>query len=252
MKASSLLLLSAISVLFGGCANKAEISSQQAKISGITVQVKEEGYEYTYRYALEHDEKGRITKAEPDHSEDFGVTCFEYGSDTFRIGKGEGMYAVFSLDEQGNLLSTKEEEGFSMVIDEMFLRGTMAYNDKGQLEAIRYPGHEEKIDFVWEEDNLMQMNIEGEHIDFTYTGLENKNNFGFMVRIDDNTRTPVFPYYGLLGKPTRNLPESIGQDGAVITFEYKTNKSGYIEEMTMVYPGRVKVVCYTFRYGEGQ
>lgn len=248
MKASILLLLSAVGVLFAGCTNEAGISSQQAKISGITVQVNEDGYEYTCRYALEHDEEGRITKSEPDHPEIYGITYFDYGRNLFRIRRGGGTVTSL-LNEDGYILSTKGDSEFAG-IEEEFLMGEMMYNDKGQLKAIKYPGYEEKIDFIWEEDNMMQMNIEDEHIDFTYTGLENKNNFGFLLRIDEFHFRLVFPFYSLLGKPTKHLPESIGQDEGVITFEYKTNEAGYIEEMTMVYPGRAKIVHYTFRYGE--
>lgn len=133
----------------------------------------------------------------------------------------------------------------------MFLMGTTVYNDKGQLETIKYPGYEVKMDFLWKDDNMVQLNIEDEQIDFTYTGLENKNNFGFLLRIDEFHFRLVFPFYSLLGKPTKHLPESIEQEGRGSTYQYKLDEEGFIDEMTIIYPDGVaggKEVRYKFVY----
>lgn len=199
--------------------------------------VQSEGY--TYNYTLSYDSLGRITKAVPDNSEIFGITNIEYGTNTYRISKGD-IFVSCSLNEQG-YIDVAEDGDFPVS-----LVGNMYYNEKGQLSSFAYG--DEKMLFYWENDNMVQMSFQDEQIDVSYTTLENKNQFGLFLKIDEENCTPVFPYYMLLGKATQHLPESVGQGVQKISFQYKTDKDGFVTEITMIYPNNSKTVFYRFTY----
>ncbi|HHX70122.1 MAG TPA: hypothetical protein GX708_18990, partial [Gallicola sp.] len=65
-------------------------------ITKITVQ----DTEFTYQYTINYDSQNRIIKIVPDHSEIFGITRIEYGTNTFRISKGD-IFVSCSLNEHG-------------------------------------------------------------------------------------------------------------------------------------------------------
>jgi len=205
------------------------------KISTITVQ--SEGY--TYNYSLSYDSLGRITKAIPDNSEIFGITHIEYGTHTFRISKGD-IFVSCSLNEHGYIEVAKDGDF------PVSLVGNMIYNAKEQLSSIGYG--DENILFNWENDNMVQMWFQDEQIDVSYTTLENKNQFGLFLKIDEENCTLVFPYYMLLGKATKHLPESFGQGEQKVSYQYKTDKDGFVTEIKMIYPNNSKTVFYKFTY----
>ena len=205
------------------------------KITKITVQ----GEEYAFNYTLDYDSQNRIKKIVPDHSEIFGITNLEYGTNSFRISKGD-TFVSCSLNELG-YIKVSEDGDFPV---SMF--GNMFYNKKGQLSSIDYG--EEKLLFTWENDNMVKMSLYDEQIYATYTTLENKNQFGLFLKIDEENCTAVFPYYMLLGKATQHLPESVGQGVQKISFQYKTDKDGFVTEITMIYPNNSKTVFYRFSY----
>jgi glycogen synthase len=226
---SSILLL----LLFIILAQASNISSKRVTI--ITVQ----GDKYTYHYTLKYDSQNRITTAIPDHAETFGITHFEYGANTFRISKGD-IYVSGSLNEQG-YIDIAEDGDFPVL-----LVGNMFYNDKGQLSSIE--NGNEKMLFTWKNDDMVQMNFQDEQINVTYTTFENKNQFGLFLKIDEDNCTPVFPYYTLLGKATQHLPASVGQGEQKISYQYKTDKDGFVTEIAMIYPDNGKTVFYRFAY----
>ena len=86
----------------------------------------------------------------------------------------------------------------------------MVYDEKGQLVATQF-SELDTIHLTWENGNMIQMNFEDGQIDFDYTTLENKNRFGLLLEIEGEYCTLVFPYYMLLGKVTKHLPQSIKQ-----------------------------------------
>jgi hypothetical protein len=92
------------------------------------------------------------------------------------------------------------------------------------------------------------MNVQEEQIDLTYTEIENKNQFGLLLKIEEENCTPVFPYYSLLGKATKHLPASIGQGEEKISYNYKIDEDGFVTEITMIYPNNSKTVFYRFAY----
>jgi hypothetical protein len=122
----------------------------------------------------------------------------------------------------------------------------MFYNEKGQLSSIE--NENGKILFTWKNDDMVQMNYEGQQIDVTYTTLENKNKFGLFLKIDDINCTLVYPYYARLGKATKHLPASIGQGEQKISYQYKTDNEGFVIEIAMIYPNNSKTVFYRFAY----
>ncbi len=226
---SSILLL----LLFIILAQASNISSKRVTI--ITVQ----SDKYTYHYTLKYDSQNRITTAIPDHAETFGITHFEYGANTFRISKGD-IYVSGSLNEQG-YIDIAEDGNFPVL-----LFGNMFYNEKGLLSSIE--NGNEKMLFTWKNDDMVQMNFQDEQIDVTYTTFENKNQFGLFLKIDEDNCTPVFPYYTLLGKATQHLPASVGQGEQKISYQYKTDKDGFVTEIAMIYPDNGKTVFYRFAY----
>lgn len=205
------------------------------KISTITVQ--SEGY--TYNYTLSYDSLGQITKVVPDNSEIYGITRIEYGTNTFRISKGD-IFVSCSLNEHGYIEVAKDGDF------PVSLVGNMFYNEKGQLSSIE--DGDENLLFNWENNDMMQMSFQDEQIDVSYTTLENKNQFGLFLKIDEENCTPVFPYYMLLGKATQHLPESVGQGEQKVSYQYKTDKDGFVTEITMIYPNNSKTVFYRFTY----
>ncbi len=204
-------------------------------ITKITVQ----DTEYTYQYTINYDSQNRITKIVPDHSEIFGITNLEYGLNSFRISKGD-TFVSCSLNKKG-YIKVVEDGDFS---SSMF--GNMFYNEKGQLASIEYMN--EELFFTWENDNMVEINIEDEQIYVTYTTLENKNQFGLLLKIEEENCTPVFPYYSLLGRATRHLPASIRQGEEKISYNYKIDEDGFVTEITMIYPNNSKTVFYRFAY----
>lgn len=205
------------------------------QITKITVQ----NADYTYNYTLSYDFQNRIIKIVPDNSEIFGITHIEYATNTFRIGKGD-MYVSGSLNEQG-YIDIAEDGDFPVL-----LVGNMFYNEKGLLSSIE--NGNEKMLFTWINDDMVQMNFQDEQIDVTYTTFENKNQFGLFLKIDEDNCTPVFPYYMLLGKATQHLPASVGQGEQKISYQYKTDKDGFVTEIAMIYPDNGKTVFYRFAY----
>lgn len=205
------------------------------KVTEITVQ----DTEYTYQYTINYDSQNRITRIVPDHSEIFGITNFEYGLNSFRISKGD-TFVSCSLNEQG-YIKVSEDGDFpvSMI-------GNMFYNKKGQLSSIDYG--DEKLLITWKNDNMVKMSLYDEQIYATYTTIENKNQFGLFLKIDEVNCTPVFPYYMLLGKATKHLPASVGQGGWEISYQYKIDKDGFVTEIAMIYPNNSKTVFYRFAY----
>lgn len=210
-------------------------NAQLKQITKITVQ----NADYTYNYTLSYDFQNRIIKIVPDNSEIFGITHIEYATNTFRIGKGD-MYVSGSLNEQG-YIDIAEDGDFPVL-----LVGNMFYNDKGLLSSIE--NGNEKMLFTWKNDDMVQMNFQDEQIDVTYTTFENKNQFGLFLKIDEDNCTPVFPYYMLLGKATQHLPASVGQGEQKISYQYKTDKDGFVTEIAMIYPDNGKTVFYRFAY----
>jgi len=179
------------------------------RITKITVQ----GEEYTYNYTLSYDAQGRITKVVPDNSEIFGITKCEYTKKTFRIYKND-IFVSCSLNKHGYIINSKDGDFPIMLIGDIY------YNEKGQLLSIR--NGDEKMLFKWENGDMVKINFENEQINVSYTSLENKNQFGLFLKIEEENCTPVFPYYSLLGKATRHLPASIGQGEEKISYNYKT------------------------------
>ena len=235
MKSIKLFTLIALTAFFAACTNKStspQTIVSEKKIVQILVEANIGEVKETYSYTLKHDEKGRITKAVPDHPEIFGFVGFEYGANTLGLNIGESVILTSLLNEDGYIISS-EGDAYPFIMEE-FSIGHMVYNDKGQLETIGHPDYGVEIGFLWKGDNMVRMESEAEHIDFTYTQLENKNNFGLLLRIDEMNRKLVFPFYSLLGKPTKHLPETIGDDEGNVTFQYKLDDNGYIEEMAMV------------------
>lgn len=249
MKPIKLFTLIALAVILIACTNKStspQVIVSEKKIVQISVEVKESGHEETYSYALEHDEKGRITKAIPENPETYSIVSFEYGTNTFRFKIGKSVLLTSLLNKDGYILSS--EGDIDPFILEEFAIGHMVYNDKGQLVTIGHPDYEEKMYFLWKDDNMVQFGDEEEHVYFTYTQIENKNNFSFMLRIDEDYRKLVFPFYSLIGKPTKHLPESMGQGEVKITYQYKTDKDGFVTEIVIIYPDNSKTVYYRFTY----
>ena len=204
-------------------------------ITKITVQ----DTEFTYQYTINYDSQNRIIKIVPDHSEIFGITRIEYGTNTFRISKGD-IFVSCSLNEHGYIEVAKDGDF------PVSLVGNMFYNEKGQLSSIE--DGDENLLFNWENNDMMQMSFQDEQIDVSYTTLENKNQFGLFLKIDEENCTPVFPYYMLLGKATQHLPESVGQGEQKVSYQYKTDKDGFVTEITMIYPNNSKTVFYRFSY----
>jgi hypothetical protein len=205
------------------------------QITKITVQ----SADYTYNYTLSYDFQNSVIKIVPDNSEIFGITHIEYATNTFRIGKGD-MYVSGSLNEQG-YIDIAKDGNFPVL-----LVGNMFYNEKGLLSSIE--NGNEKMLFTWKNDDMVQMNFQDEQIDVTYTTFENKNQFGLFLKIDEGNCTPVFPYYTLLGKATQHLPASVGQGEQKISYQYKTDKDGFVTEIAMIYPDNGKTVFYRFAY----
>ena len=195
--------------------------------------------EYSYQYTINYDSQNRITKIVPDHSEIFGITNLEYDTNSFRISKGD-TFVSCSLNKQG-YINVAEDGDFPV---SMF--GNMFYNKKGQLSSIDYG--EEKLLFTWENDNMVKMSLYDEQIYATYTTIENKNQFGLFLKIDEVNCTAVFPYYMLLGKATKHLPASIGQGEEKIFYNYKIDEDGFVTEIAMIYPNNSKTVFYRFAY----
>ena len=205
------------------------------RITKITVQ----GEEYTYNYTLSYDAQGRITKVVPDNSEIFGITKCEYTKKTFRIYKND-IFVSCSLNKHGYIINSKDGDFPIMLIGDIY------YNEKGQLLSIR--NGDEKMLFKWENGDMVKINFENEQINVSYTSLENKNQFGLFLKIEEENCTPVFPYYSLLGKATRHLPASIGQGEEKISYNYKIDEDGFVTEITMIYPNNSKTVFYRFSY----
>lgn len=241
MKIQKLIIFLLSGGLFAACTNSLknlQVTVPEKKIVQILVQGNED--EYKYHYILEYDEKGRITKVEPDYPEIFGTFFCEYSTDAFRMGKGD-IHVSGSLNEQGYIQSAED-----FAFEEMFV-GNMTYNNKGQLISIQHPEAEE-ITFTWKNDDMVQLNVMDKQINIAYTSLENKNNLGFLLTIDKENCTPVFPYYTLLGKPSKHLPQSIRQGEQVVNYQYTTDNDGYIKEMTMIYSDNSKTIRYSFVY----
>jgi hypothetical protein len=205
------------------------------RITKITVQ----GEEYTYNYTLSYDAQGRITKVVPDNSEIFGITKCEYTKKTFRIYKND-IFVSCSLNKHGYIINSKDGDFPIMLIGDIY------YNEKGQLLSIR--NGDEKMLFKWENGDMVKINFENEQINVSYTSLENKNQFGLFLKIEEENCTPVFPYYSLLGKATRHLPASIGQGEEKISYNYKIDEDGFVTEIAIIYPNNSKTVFYRFAY----
>jgi hypothetical protein len=195
--------------------------------------------EHNYQYSLNYDSQNRIISITPDNLEIFGITNFEYAGDSVRVFKGD-MFVSCSINSQGYIDNTKYGDFPVLFIGNMF------YNSLGQLTSIE--NQNLKMLFKWENDNMVTMNVQEEQIDLTYTEIENKNQFGLLLKIEEENCTPVFPYYSLLGKATKHLPASIGQGEEKISYNYKIDEDGFVTEITMIYPNNSKTVFYRFSY----
>lgn len=205
------------------------------KITKITVQREK----YIHSYTLEYDSKNRIKKVVPDNSEEFGITECEYGKNSFRIFRGD-YFVSCSLNKQGYIINSVDGDFPILLIGDMY------YNKKGQLLSIELKNA--NLFFKWENDDMTHMYVGNEQFDFRYTTLENKNQFGLFLKIDEEYRNLVFPYYGQLGKATKHLPASIGIGMDKITYNYKTDEDGYVTEIIMIYPDNFKIISYKFDY----
>ena len=205
------------------------------KITKISIQ----SGKHKYYYHLTYDSQNRITTAIPDNSETFGITNFEYGTNTFLVKKGD-LVTSCSLNEQGYIKVVKDGDF------PVSLVGNMFYNEKGQLSSIEY--EKEKMLFTWKNDDMVQINFQDQQINVTYTTLENKNKFGLFLKIDEDNCTLVFPFYTLLGKATKHLPATVKQGEQKISYQYKTDKDGFVTEIAMIYPDNSNTVFYKFAY----
>ena len=212
-------------VILAGC-NNANNSVPSKKITEITVQSTDDGG-LSYGYKIHYDEQDRITKIVPDNSEKFGITEVEYGEGTFKIGK-EDNYTSCLLNADGYISDTEEDNFIAT------FRGSMHYNDKGQLRSIQLSEVNEML-FEWKDGNMIESNLEDQKTIFTYTDIENKNNFSFVLRIDGENFSAVFPYFERLGKPTKHLVASAEQGGYGAKYEYKTDAEGFVDELKMIY-----------------
>jgi hypothetical protein len=95
---------------------------------------------------------------------------------------------------------------------------------------------------------MVQINFQDQQINVTYTTLENKNKFGLFLKIDEDNCTLVFPFYTLLGKATKHLPATVKQGEQKISYQYKTDKDGFVTEIAMIYPDNSNTVFYKFAY----
>ena len=248
MKVQNSIIVLIIVILFASCSNSAQKAKDLAsdtvapikKISQILVEGNNGEHKYKYHYTLDYDEKGRVIKIEPENSEIFGTFYCEYDNNMFKMGKGD-IYITGSLNKEGFVKSAGEDD----LLEELLI-GKMKYNNKGQLVSLSNSDME-KIDFAWSDDNMVRLKVMDEQVDFIYTSLENKNKFGFMLMIDKENCTPIYPYYMLLGTPSKNLPESIGQGDSAVHYKYKLDEDGYIKDMTLIYPDN-RSTSYTFIY----
>lgn len=226
-------LLIIIGLLFATSIHASNIPTKN--ITRINVQ----SDKHTYQYILNYDSQNRITTAIPDNSETFGITNFEYGTNTFLVKKGD-LVTSCSLNEQGYIKVVKDGDF------PVSLVGNMFYNEKGQLSSIEY--EKEKMLFTWKNDDMVQINFQDQQINVTYTTLENKNKFGLFLKIDEDNCTLVFPFYTLLGKATKHLPATVKQGEQKISYQYKTDKDGFVTEIAMIYPDNSNTVFYKFAY----
>lgn len=229
-------------VMLAGCKN-ANNSVPSKRITEINVQsIDDEGFSYGYK--IHYDEQDRITKIVPDNSEIFGITEVEYGEGTFKIGK-EDNYTSCLLNADGYISDTKEDNFIAL------FPGSMHYNDKGQLKSIKFSEVQEML-FEWKGGNMVESNFEDQKAVFTYTDIENKNNFSFLLRIDAENCSVVFPYFELLGKPTKHLVASVEQEGYGAKYEYKTDAEGFVDELKMIYSTNgvedSNIITYKFVY----
>lgn len=241
LKLTTLLITGLAFIACSKTSNNTRGILPEKKVVQIFVKSNENGRETSYNYTIDYDEEGRIIKIEPDYPEMFGIFYCEYNKRKIRMGKGDS-YISGSLNKKGNIKWAKSD----YFLEEF--TGKMTYNNRGQLKAI-WNLLPVRIAFKWKDDNLVQIKAMGEHADIAYTSLENKNKFNFPYTVDIENCTPVFPYYMLLGKPSKNLPLSFASEGETyISYEYKTDNDGYINEMRMIYPDNSKTVSYTFVY----
>lgn len=249
MKDSYLLLLFAVVFVFTSCTNSSEkkvVTVPEKNISQIIVQGNENGHEYSYRYTLDYDDLGRIVSAEPDHADIFGVTRCEYGNNAFRIYKGDSGISCL-LNDKGFIKSAEDD-----YFDELLV-GKMSYNANNQLISIVVDTvTDQVINCVWKNNDMVELNLMGEKIDFLYTEFENKNRLGFLMTIDKENCTIVFPYYKLLGEPSKHLPLSIGQGDERIVYDYVFDDDGYILKMSLNFEliNSSKLIHYSFIYGD--
>ena len=171
-----------------------------------------------------------------DHSEIFGITRIEYGTNTFRISKGDILFSC-SLNEHGYWVA---KDG-----DFLFHWLEICFTARGNYHPLKM---ETRICCLIGKQRYDANEFQDEQIDVSYTTLENKNQFGLFLKIDEENCTPVFPYYMLLGKATQHLPESVGQGEQKVSYQYKTDKDGFVTEIAMIYPNNSKTVFYRFTY----
>ena len=118
----------------------------------------------------------------------------------------------------------------------------MEYDKNGRLVSIDNP-YAGEISFKWIDDDMVLMSMGTMRTDVVYTSLENKNNLGLLMTLG---HTSLFPYYLLLGKPTKHLPESMAE--GLITFQYKMDADGYVEEILESQPHDNSMMNYRFSY----
>lgn len=270
MKIVQLFILFIFVLLFSACTNSPqkkvipETAVPEKRVSQIFVEgfkgrtVEKNTVKYdiriTTKYTVEYDEKGRITKMIPDNPEDFKTFLSEYDEDTFRMRdmsgyqKPNNFYApdedAFdvedisgSLNENGYVRSSEHTD----IMEPFF--GGMTYNDKGQLISL-HSFQVGKVSFKWKDDDMIRLKMLGKWTKIAYTSLENKNGFGFMLEVG----SPIDPYYMLLGKPSKHLPESMGKGEYRTNYQYTMDEDGYVKEMTEISWYRGVPTRYSFVY----
>ena len=229
METHKLISILIIGLLFASCTNtNTQINVPEKRISQIYVQ-SSNGFEC--KYTLEYDEKGRISKMESDNKGNIETILCEYNKKSFRIGE------IFCKQNKQGYIHSSEVLEYA----EAFA-GKMEYDKNGRLVSIDNP-YAGEISFKWIDDDMVLMGMGTMRTDVVYTSLENKNNLGLLMTLG---HTSLFPYYLLLGKPTKHLPESMAE--GLITFQYKMDADGYVEEILESQPHDNSMMHYRFSY----
>ncbi len=215
-------------------------TTPQKRISQIYFSNSWKGYEATF--TVDYDNMGRVIKVEPDNFDHFMTTTCEYNGNMFRIGEYTGM-----LNHQGYI---KHAEG---VTPHTFLLTDLDYNDKGEL--ISKTNDWGTFTQKWKNGNMIEDRYTFNKRSYaTYTEYENKAGFAEAfsffggIEYSDQKWFAVFPFYMLLGKPSKNLPEKIGGKKNNYKFSYVLDDDGYVKAMVVTYPFLNGLDYYRFEY----